>query len=80
MRKNFVKADIPIPTLKFPPYSILNHIQPLNSNILFYVYQRKNFLPCFLYKNKPLHDYGVPFFQNSFTKEGLSALVQLLTS
>ena len=46
MPKNFVKTDwsietSQIPTLKFPPYSILNHIEPLNSNILFIVYQRK---------------------------------------
>ena len=30
--------------------------------------------------NKPQLDYGVPFFQNGFTKEGMSALMQLLTS
>ena len=84
VRKNFVKADwfigtSQIPTLKFPPYSILNYIQPLNSNILFIVDQRKKLPTLFLYKSKPQDDYGVPFFQNSFTKEGLSALVQLLT-
>ena len=70
--------DFPDSYTNFPPYSILNHIQPLNLDILF-VYQRKKCLPCFLYKNKPQDDYGVPFFQNSYTKEGLSALVQLLT-
>ena len=47
MWKNFVKADwfigtSQIPACKCSPYSILNHIQPLNSNILFIVHQRKN--------------------------------------
>ena len=41
---------------------------------------KKNCIPCFLYNNKSQHDYDFPFFQNNFTKEGLSALVQLLTS
>ena len=45
MGKNFVEADwflgiSHIPTL-FLRYSVLNHIQLLNSNILFIVYQRK---------------------------------------
>ena len=51
-RKNFVKADCfigtsQIATLKFPLYSILNHIQPLTSIIVFIVYQRKKLCTLF---------------------------------
>ena len=83
MHTNFVKADCyirtsHIPTLKLPPCSILNHIQPWIQTFSLLFINENNCLPCFLYITQD--DYGVPFFQNRFTKEGLSALMQLLAT
>ena len=82
MRKNFVTADwftgtSQIPSLKFPLilFWIIFNLWIQTFSLLFI-----NEKTCFLYMNKPQHDYGVPFFQNGFTKEGMSALMQLLTS